>query len=630
MPDSAILFANKAITENEKMGFAARYSAAAWNSIGYAEYMKGNYTSAATAFQQYYSFSKKSDDKINMAFALNNEGNIYIETGEYSKALEKYNEALEVRIEAKDVPGIAMSFNNIGFIHKDIGDYEKAITNFFFSLREYEKLKDKKAIAKTLNFIAIVYGKKKEPAKAISYLEKAIAIQKETGDYNELAISYQTLASVYTEQKQYEQSIASLNLALKIYEQNKDLRQIALVHDDFGNLFLQKKIADSASFHFSKAITINNQIGNKRNIAASWIGLAHATLILKKFPQTQAALDSAFAIINTTNKKGDLKQFYAIAAEYYAVTGDMKTAYHFQKKYTLLNDTLLNEQNIKSIADMEVKYETEKKEQEIKIQKAAIAKKNILLLSAVLLFILISLLSYSYYRRYQLKQKTKLQAEILKQQEIATKAVIEAEENERQRIARDLHDGIGQMMSAAKMNLSAFESDLQLKDPEQQQSFDKIIGLVDESCKELRSVSHNMMPNALLKNSLASAIRDFIDKMDKKALQVQLYTEGLDERLDANVETVLYRVIQECVNNVIKHAGADKLDISVIRDKDGISATIEDNGKGFDSNNKANFEGIGLKNIIARVEYLKGTVDFDSTTGKGTLVALHVPLLGFQ
>jgi len=109
-------------------------------------------------------------------------------------------------------------------------------------------------------------------------------------------------------------------------------------------------------------------------------------------------------------------------------------------------------------------------------------------------------------------------------------------------------------------------------------------------------------------------------------LQVHLYTEGLEERIDANVETVFYRVLPECVNNVIKHAGPTTLDISLIRDKDGISATIEDNGKGFDTSRRGVFDGIGLKNIVTRVEYLRGTVDFDSAPGRGTLIAIHIPI----
>jgi signal transduction histidine kinase len=95
---------------------------------------------------------------------------------------------------------------------------------------------------------------------------------------------------------------------------------------------------------------------------------------------------------------------------------------------------------------------------------------------------------------------------------------------------------VGQMMSAAKMNLSAFESEIKFNSEEQKLSFEKIIHLVDDSCKEVRHVSHNMMPHVLLKKSLAAAIRDFIDKIDKKALEIHFYTEGLDERLDSNTE----------------------------------------------------------------------------------------------
>ena len=121
-------------------------------------------------------------------------------------------------------------------------------------------------------------------------------------------------------------------------------------------------------------------------------------------------------------------------------------------------------------------------------------------------------------------------------------------------------------------------------------------------------------------------MKEFIDKIDNRIIKINLYTEGLNERLDSNVETVLYRVIQECVNNVIKHSGATQLDISLIKDMDGISATIEDNGVGFNPQIKQPGDGIGLKNIVTRVEYLKGNVEFDSAPGRGTLVAIHVPL----
>lgn len=277
------------------------------------------------------------------------------------------------------------------------------------------------------------------------------------------------------------------------------------------------------------------------------------------------------------------------------------------------------------LAELNSRVEIAEKEKLFQQQRHKIRLQNYVLIGIGVLVLLSGLLIHSHYRRYKLRQETILKTALMKQHELAIKAVIEAEENERQRIAKDLHDGVGQMMSAAKMNLSAFESEIIFQNQDQKNSLQKVIQLVDESCKEVRTVSHIMMPNALLKNNLDAAIRDFVDKLNNKNLHANVYTEGIDQRLDISVETVLYRVVQECVHNAIKHAGATRLDISLVRDKDGISGTIEDNGKGFDAN-KSNSDGIGIKNISTRIEYLKGTVDFDSSAGRGTLVAFHVPL----
>ena len=182
------------------------------------------------------------------------------------------------------------------------------------------------------------------------------------------------------------------------------------------------------------------------------------------------------------------------------------------------------------------------------------------------------------------------------------------------------------MFSAVKMNLSALTDDLDFKSNQSRVVFNKTLDLVDESCKEVRSISHQMAPNVLLKAGLTTAVRDFIDKIDARKLKVNLETFGLQDRLDQNIETVLYRVIQETVNNVIKHAEANALDIQLTKDEEGINVMIEDNGKGFDTAFLETFDGIGLKNIKSRVEYLKGTVDFSSNLGSGTLVAIHIPL----
>lgn len=180
-------------------------------------------------------------------------------------------------------------------------------------------------------------------------------------------------------------------------------------------------------------------------------------------------------------------------------------------------------------------------------------------------------------------------------------------------------------MSAAKMNLSSISHEIPFANEEQKTAFEKAMALVDEGCKEVRIVSHNIMPNALLKSGLTTAVRDFLNKIDSRVLKVNMYTEGLNERLSNNAELVLYRVIQECVNNVIKHANANTLDITIIKDENELSVTIEDNGDGFNINDAKKKDGIGLQNLVTRIKYLKGTIDWDTSPGKGTVVVINIP-----
>ncbi len=167
--------------------------------------------------------------------------------------------------------------------------------------------------------------------------------------------------------------------------------------------------------------------------------------------------------------------------------GDFKLALQFYQKKSVLRDSLFNIEKSNQIEELNTRYETEKKESKIKEQQNEIALRNILMIAAVILVILGSLLVYAQYRRTQLRQQAKIQADILKQQELAATAVLEAEEAERSRIASDLHDGGGQIMSAAKMNLSAYEHQVSFTTDEQKRSFEKIISLVDAGCKEVRT-----------------------------------------------------------------------------------------------------------------------------------------------
>lgn len=528
---------------------------------------------------------KYSKDSVTYANLLRNTGVTYYFKGQYEKAASLYYEAITLYEKFGEKKHLAYALNDIAKLYRKTRDLDKALLYYDRAQQLFTGLRDSSGSQMILNESGVVFEYKKDYNEAIRRYEASLKIARALNDEVGIGYALSFIAGVYVIQENYSEAEKYLQQVLAIREKLKDTFTIALTHTDLGVLY-------SAKGDYLKAIqslTLSNQVAEQL-----------------KYPELQS---------------NNYHELSSIASN----SGDFKSALDYYKKYTSIHDSLFSVEKTKQVTELNTKYETEKKEQQILLQNSELSRKNLAIAAISILVVLSMLLSYSLYRRHRLKQNAAMQAEIMRQQELSTKAVLEAEERERQRIAKDLHDGVGQIMSAAKMNLSAFENELSFTNPEQRRKFERIITLVDESCKEVRTVSHNMMPNALLKAGLASAIREFTDKIDDKIIKIDLYSEGLNERMDTNLETVLYRVIQECVNNVIKHARANHLDISLIKDSDGISATVEDNGRGFDMEDSSKFEGLGLKNIRTRVEFLKGTVEYNSKPGKGTLVAIHVP-----
>lgn len=564
---------------------------------------------------------------VGIAQAYNDLGIIFFDKENYDTAIALYGKAMEIRKKMGDNLGIARLYNKIGIIYQKQAIFDKALENQFAALQLFKQLKNDIGISYSLNNIGIVNQNLGHYAEAANYQLQSIAIKEKIGDRLGLAGSYVNVGNCYHLDGKSDTAIIYFKKAVAMMRAEGDKEYLANALNNMGTSFIELKQYDSALVVVKESFGLREALQDSKGMASCLNNLADAYIYKKQYDSAEAALQKGITITeNAVNCRSERNMLYKTYSKLHETKGDLAQALAMHKLYADGKDSLFNDKVSESFAALETKYKTLEKEKKIQEQDFALAKKNYWIAGAVGLLLLASLLGYSYYRRFKLKKEKQMQQAIMKQQDLATKAVIEAEENERKRIAGDLHDGVGQMMSAAKMNLSAFEDRIQFATTEDKLGYEKLIALVDESCKEVRAVSHNMMPNALLKAGLASAVKEFIDKIDSRVLKVNLYSEGLNERLDGNVETVLYRVIQECVNNVIKHSGANQLEISLVKDADGIAVTIEDNGKGFDTTQKSKFEGIGLKNIKTRIEYLKGTVDFDSSPGQGTLVAIHVPV----
>lgn len=598
------------------------------NDLGVANADKGNPEKAI----EYYLESLHIDEQLNskhIGITQNNLGKLFFETRNYPEAINYFNKSIQANKLEGDFITAGKSELNLANVYITQTDYTKGVEMLHAARTSFEKAGFKRGVQACANNIGALLIRQGKYSDAIISLQQALELAREAKSISGVALIEQNIAYAYTLLKKFPEALDWFNKSEQTAKQGSDMYT-------FGEIYNHRSMLDSSMGNFETALqyrskyqAINEKLLNEKitkqinelqtkydsEKKAHQIDLLNKDNSIKSLQIENQQLEISKQLFQITQNKLSLAQAGLTIAQNNLSLKD--------KNETILKQELNAVQKEKKIVELDKQNKIN--QLEINNKKLEISRKNTLLFIAIALIVMGTLLGFSYYRRRQLKQENKMQEILRKQEDQATKAVMEAEENERRRIASDLHDGVGQMMSAAKMNLSAVESDLISLDESQKEALRKVQFQIDESCKEIRLISHNMMPNGLLKNGLGAAVREFTNQIDTRILKVNLYTEGLNERLDSNVEIVLYRVIQECVNNVIKHAKASLLDISFILDKDGISVTIEDNGQGFNMGNLEKFEGIGLKNIQTRVSYLKGEVEWYTEPGKGTLISIHIP-----
>jgi len=431
--------------------------------------------------------------------------------------------------------------------------------------------------------------------------EELATLTEHRGDYRNALIYYRAAQDIRD----------SLIAAQKARDSISVKYNIEMLGDVFGKMGQKTPTAQ----------TLLNTIETKRALddtlamAINYLNLGIVYETKRQFPEAVNALLQCVLYAQGIDYT-DLQNSAAMEmANLYQQTGDYRQAVYWFKKHRQIAAALAKENSSTKIAALQTKYENTQKENRILQQQFEISRRNYWVAGIAIIFGLVLLMLYLLYTRARLKQ-----------QNIATTAIIETEEKERKRIAQDLHDSVSQLMMAAKINLTVVGNDIPFLNDVQRGRFEKAIHLVDEGFKEVRTISHNMMPQALLESGLALVIKQFIENIENDTIKLNLFTRGFEDHFDDTIETILYRILQECVNNVLKHAKANRVDISLIRDEDNISLTIEDNGSGFDVTDKRKYNGMGLKNLQNRVNFIRGKIEIDSHPGRGTLVSVYVPV----
>lgn len=541
-----------------------------------------------------YSLIEKNNDVKSLsqkASLIHITANVFQQKQVYDSALVKYQEAIALFTKAKDKNRLFFSYYNISGIYCLLHDTANALYYANETMKIAEAGKDENSMMRAHIAMADVYAVKKMYDSVYYYAATGLPVARNLNNVFGVGKFYTFFGIYYTQKtKEYDKAIINFKEALFLYESINIWYDIALVKQQLGNVYVLKG------------------------------DYANATKFLKEADETAAQLKLDQVRLLTLSE-------LVLAEE---KQGNISKSYEYLKALTVVKDSLQQRNNRKVVNELETKYQTKEKELKLLNLQQDVQQKKLwlyIVAGTALSLLLISLLSY---RTYQQKQKLQQQqiAELEKEKQLlAAEAVLKGQEDERTRLAKELHDGLGGMLSGIKYSFNTIKENLVLT-AENAMAYERSMAMLDSSIKEMRMVAHNLMPESLVKFGLDTALKDFCDSITGSgALKVSYHSFGIKEqRLETNIEITVYRVIQELLNNSMKHAQATEAIVQLQKDAGLLTVTVEDNGKGFAVKLLDIAKGIGWSNIQNRVEYLKGSVTITSEEGKGTGVTIELPV----
>ncbi|WP_293307674.1 sensor histidine kinase [Pedobacter sp. UBA5917] len=484
--------------------------------------------------------------------------------------------------------------------------------------------------------------------KAAPYLQNGLNALKDASPdkYYLLVNVYISISQNYYHQKNYSQTKKYLDLAKTILDKSDHVRTgypMAIFWLDYykstTRYFINTNQKGLALVDANKAIKLAEELNDNYTLQEIVFEKYRILFEQKKFDQAKKTL---LQIVNqpeintlATNK---LKLTESLSEVNYAL-GNIKEAYQLLKKSKTLSDSLNEGKTKEEINALEIKYKDAENQKKIahlnaeRKQHAVMIEKNkittLLLVAASFFLLVIIALLYFYFNGYKklaeqraINYRQKVADLQQKQQLEISRAMLNAEEKERNRVAQDLHDGLGGMLSGLKINLSnwAKHSEMQLHDVELQ----RIVNQLDSSVTELRHIARNMMPQTLLKFGLEVALKDLAESAMGNNMHIDFQALNISKNIALEEQIIIYRIVQEILTNILKHARADEVVLQCSENEKHFYITIEDNGTGFDTSTYK--KGMGIENIKNRVAYLKGSLEIDSKPGNGTNINIEIPI----
>lgn len=644
-------------------------------NFGYGQNTSGAYLDSLRAI------ATRSKSDSNSVIALTHIQRYYFERGFYDSTLKYAKMALPITEMLKDKKRQARIQYNLGMTYTNLAKYDSAKKYLDATQTFWPIIHDTVLQVSSYNALAILSNYQSDYPQAIKYLLESAAIidMSKTKAIQQIKPQvYSTISSNLIAEKQYEKGIEYSNKALRLRDYPSEPRYRVILHLDVFDAYLQMNEAGLAKAHLDSAILFNQPLNNMviSNLVSRNEGVYYnyikdysqaLTSYLKSYQlsetlqydnlksQVAGNIASIYLILhnyeearkyaleaNTLAKR--YKQFEVVSNSYTSLKqiaiadNDYKAAIKYAELNKTYSDSATNEATQKETLSLESKYQNQKKENEIAVltiantqHELSVVKRNRLLigggiLSGAALLVLGLLFKNSRQRHLLAEREQTIQKEQIKflerqQQVVSLQSMINGQETERTRIAKDLHDGLGGLFSTVKMYFSSLQHDIpELKG---QELFKKSYALVDSASVEIRRIAHSMMPEVLMRLGLVNALKDLCDNISAgKLIKVSLEVHGIQSRFNSNTEIMLYRIIQELLNNIMKHANATEVIIQFIKEEERLSVVVEDNGQGFNTQQFDESKSAGLETVKSRVSYLNGKLSIDSEKGIGTTIMM--------
>lgn len=552
----------------------------------------------------------------------------YLTTRSFDEARTYTNKALSLVKPNSIDKRLAMIRYYSGCIYLSQGNSKKALDEFIQSYKLAEATGDEDLKAHVNSSFGVIYQQQNQLDSALVYFKNSFDyFERTTGNIDYAITGSQNIGGILLAKGAYAEGQSYLKRALDLARQRKDIRSEMVVLGNIANGYEREGKRDLAEFYAGELVRDAQKAGFPLQELYGKTLLSKIKLDEKQYDEAIGQAKGALILAEQEKVSPFIMSLYEMLVAGYEQKEDYRNAYFYKNRMVQLKDSLADIENKNYIEEIKQKYNLQKKNQELLLKTELIRQiektgrqKTIIIISLLVLGLSGLVSVFLFLQRRKIREELARKNMILENQNKNFEAFINGQEQERKRIASDLHDGLAQNLVMLKMGIRNFN----LSDQAQQEKLNYYSGELDTMIEETRRISHNMMPGVLVDLGLLKALKSLIAGLNANhpALSTTLSVNEPFTQLSPEIEIQLYRIIQELLNNVIKHAGATVCDIRLSSGSDGVCVELKDNGKGFERNSIKT--GIGLQNIESRVNSLQGTLRIDTQLNKGTTVAIYL------